>query len=197
MVWTWLIVWDREILIAALVTLALSAVTLYIAIGISMKSLVDKTPELAKAGMMRERWWIWFGVQNGLAIFGTWVSIASMLNMAIVLEYVAGMDHKISGSIALAVIAAGLLFWSIFEMAALDEYARYLFMPYLVVIWALTAAVSAHWGHDWKSTDINAIFTVAILALAVLLGVIKFILMIFRHRTKALGSMEITSTLTA
>lgn len=192
---TWLFVWDREILIAAFVILALDAISLYICIGISMKYLNANMGVLRKANLGGQKWWIWIAVQNGLAIYATWTSIATTLNMAVVMEYVSGVDHEISGTVALSFVAAGFLFWSIFELSALDKYARYLFMPYLVVCWALGGAIAAHWGKDWDNNDRNAIYTATILAVAVALGVIKFILLFYRHFKKPLDATEITSTL--
>lgn len=50
-------------------------------------------------------------IQNGIAIYATWTTIASLLNLTIVLTYDASMSHADSATLALSVLSIVLIAW--------------------------------------------------------------------------------------
>ena len=185
---TWLFLWDRERLVASFVILLAVAVTLYICIAISMRYLARNLEVLVKNRLKSERWWIWIGVQNGLGIYAAWATVATALNLAIVLQYRSGLDSEGAGTVALIIILAFFIFWSFLELVLLDRYARYLFTPYLVAAWAFIGILVHHWGVDWTPTDRNAIVTAIGIAIIIGLSLVKVILLIIRQIKKPLTS---------
>lgn len=50
-------------------------------------------------------------IQNGIAIYATWTTIASLLNLTIVLTYDASMSHADGATLALSVLSIVLIAW--------------------------------------------------------------------------------------
>lgn len=84
----WLFVFSVEKFWVAFVMLVLITVTLYAALIISHRNIYDSEKFLNKS--MKYVWLYRALVNNGLAFYATWVSIASMLNFAIALTYDSG-----------------------------------------------------------------------------------------------------------
>lgn len=84
----WLFVFSVEKFWVAFVMLALITLTLYAALFISHRNIYDSEKYLSKS--MKYVWLYRALVNNGLAFYATWVSIASMLNFAIALTYDSG-----------------------------------------------------------------------------------------------------------
>jgi hypothetical protein len=174
---SWLLLFDREIMIGGLVVIALMWLTLVIPLGISHKAVNDNLGVLRKNGLMREAWLIRFLVQNAHAFYVTWVTVATLLNLAIVLTYDVGLDQSLSSTIALGILGGEILLWLILDFFVLPKYTNYLFSPYIVLPVALGGSLA-------KNMDLwatNTIITVALLGVAFLALIIKIVLMIVRH----------------
>lgn len=50
-------------------------------------------------------------VQNGLAAYTTWTSIATLINLTIVLSYDAGMSESDAATLTLSLLSAEVLVW--------------------------------------------------------------------------------------
>jgi len=174
----WLFVWDRGVMIAAMVFLVLVICTNYAVIGFSCHGLHVYGAWLNKYHKT-ELWLIRVLVQNGVAMYTTWTTIATLINLTIVLIYEVNMSPTDAATIALSVLSAMLLVWFILENFVIDKHVRYILTIYPVVIWALTGNVVKN--YDATSPSRSAVFIVVLLALACLLFVIRIVLVIWRH----------------
>lgn len=175
----WLITWDREELIAALPLIALQPVTLYISLTCSHLYLNRNITTLRKMKMEREIWFVRFLIQNGMAFYATWVTVATLLNMAIVMTYDGDVSQPLSSTIALSILSVELVIWVFVDIIILDNYTRYTFTPYITIVVALSGIMSKN--YDLDTAEQNSIFTLVLLILAILFLVAKIFVMIWRH----------------
>ena len=114
---------------------------------------------------------------NGLVIYATWLTVATHINLGVVLQYFAGVASGTTGTIVLWVLSLVVLGYFALENTILDRYTRFIFMVYPVLIWALTGVLSAHWGKETPNT--NPLLTAMLLVLAVVLFLARAVLVVF------------------
>ncbi|XP_013413425.1 uncharacterized protein LOC106175817 [Lingula anatina] len=180
----WLILFDRMLIIWSMVDLFLTTFSLYVALFLTHRQLEKIAPNLVSMKSVKDIWMIRFFVQNGLAFYATWCTIASLLNTAIVLSYTIGIKQDIACTIVLGVLAGEILVWFGLDIFVFDRYTRYNFSPIIVLILALSGSLAKNWDPEKR----NSIITVAILGVAVVIGLVKVILMFYRHCTRPLYS---------
>uniref|UniRef100_A0A3B3TX75 Uncharacterized LOC106935037 n=1 Tax=Poecilia latipinna TaxID=48699 RepID=A0A3B3TX75_9TELE len=151
---SWLLVWDR-LMIPALIFLILLICTNYSMVGFICHGLHVYGPWLNKYSKQ---------VLNGVMIYTTWTTIATLLNLTIVLKYEANMSTADSAFVV--------------ENFVLDRHMRYVFIPYVVVIWALSGNLDKN--YDASSPSRNGIFIV-LLAVSCVLFAIRIALVVWRH----------------
>lgn len=121
-------------------------------------------------------------IENGISLYCTWVTIASLLSLSIVQIYVLGTAYDTSGTICFTILAVVLVLLTILENTLWEPYLRNVFMHWFVVIWALSGNIAAH----WDPANINAIFAVVLLSFAVLALSIKIGLRVSRSNAQTL-----------
>ncbi|XP_071103238.1 uncharacterized protein [Haliotis cracherodii] len=176
---SWTFLWCWELVWASFVFLALTAISIYTLIGLSCKALAEHSETLIKQERKKEIWLIRAFVQNGLAFYGAWCTIATLLNVATALTYGEHprFDQSTSSTIALSILAVELVVFSISDWTVLDKYTRYIFSEYIVVIIALSGSIIKNWNPEKR----NSIFTAVLLGMAVFCLVVKMIVMLWRH----------------
>lgn len=70
-------------------------------------------------------------VQNGLAVYTTWTTIASLVNMAVAIVYDGNIEDPAPSLIALSALAILLALWVPLELIFWDNYFRYMMTPLL------------------------------------------------------------------
>ena len=188
---SWLIVWDREELIAAFVVLALTAFSCYVCIFTSAWFLHKSYRQLQDNGHVKEIWLVRFLVQNGLGMYATWVTIATLINLGMVLTYIADVDMKIASTVCLAILAFEVVVWFIADLVFLDNHVRYLVTPYVVLVWALSGVVDENYV---SAEERNSIFSLVLLSVSVAVLIVKIIVLVFRHFRAPLYSGTIQNT---
>ncbi|XP_029385517.1 uncharacterized protein LOC115061347 [Echeneis naucrates] len=151
----WLLVWDRGMMIAALAFLILVILTNYFMIFFVCHGLHIYGPWLQKyhnADLCLLR----VLVQNGVMIYTTWTTIATLINLSIVLIYDVKMSPTDAATISYSLLTVVLFVWFLLENTVLDKHVRYILITYPVVIWALAGNLEKN--YDAKSPDINGIF---------------------------------------
>jgi hypothetical protein len=108
-------------------------------------------------------------VQNGLAFYAAWVTIATLLNFAIVLTYWAHVQQSTACSICLFILLAELVLYAFLENVVWREYLHYTYTPWFVVIFALIGSIVK----NWNAEIINSMFLIVLLAFASSLFFIK------------------------
>lgn len=189
----WLFLWDREQMWAGLVFLALIAVTNYGAVFFSCYS-VDLYGPWLKQQHPRDLLLLRLLVQNGLALYSTWTTIATLLNLCVVLD-LEGVARATAGTASLCVLLLELLGWFILENFVLDRYVRYILTIYPVVIVALLGNVTKNYQPGNPSP--NTVFTVVLLVLACLLFLVRVAMVMWRTRKQPLYSGESSNDLTS
>lgn len=174
----WLFLWDRKLMLIALVFLILIALTNYAMIIFSCHGLHSYGAWLNKYHKV-DLWLHRVLVQNGVAIYATWTTIASIINLAIVLTNDASMYPMDAATAALAVLAAVLFVWFMLENFVLDKHVRYIITTYLVVIWALTGVFMKK--QDAVISIVNSNFIDGLLGVACTLFGGRMFLVIWRH----------------
>ncbi|KAK7468158.1 hypothetical protein BaRGS_00036622 [Batillaria attramentaria] len=189
----WLFLFDRDYIEGAFVALFFTAFSLILALAVTYRSLDWCSSQLVEQGRSVDIWLVRGLVHNGLGIYATWTSIATLLNMAMVITYSDGSDIsvKTASTVALGVLTAEIVVFVGTDLFLLDRYSRYTITPYLVVVVALIGSISK----NWESGATNSIFTAVLLAVGSLALLVKLVLTIYRHVTRPRYTSHVTSTL--
>ena len=173
----WIYVWGNELPQYSFPVLVVIAALLYSAIGFEAVFLYKNTSVLESLQKFKVDVYLARGfVLNGLVIYATWASIATLINFTVVLEYYADMSSADAGTVGLSLLALEVIIYFTLENTVLDSYVRPVVMVYPVVIWALSALINAHWGND--DDERTNIFALILLILSVSLFVARIILLI-------------------
>ncbi|XP_030613146.1 uncharacterized protein LOC115799978 [Archocentrus centrarchus] len=179
----WLLLWDRKYTPAALAFLILIALTNYTVIFFSCYGLHNYGAWLKKYHKA-DLWLHHLLIQNGIAIYATWTTIASLVNLTIVLTYDASMSHTDAATLALSVLTVVLIMWFILENSILDKYVRFILSIYPTVIWALTGVLTKNYNNAAPTR--NNIFIAVLLGAACALCATRVCLVMWRQMKKPL-----------
>ncbi|CAJ1082134.1 uncharacterized protein LOC117829331 [Xyrichtys novacula] len=152
---SWLLVWDRSLMAVALVFIIFIVLTNYAMIFFSCHGLSSYGAWLSKYHKV-DLWLHRVLVQNGIAIYATWTTIATLVNLTIVLVADAKMSNSDAALLALSLLTVILVVWFILENSVLDKHVRYILSIYPSVIWALTGVFDNN--YNTSSPSRNNIF---------------------------------------
>uniref|UniRef100_A0A3B3RXQ7 Si:dkey-29d8.3 n=1 Tax=Paramormyrops kingsleyae TaxID=1676925 RepID=A0A3B3RXQ7_9TELE len=146
---TWLFLWDRQ-MIAAVIVLALIAFTSYLMILFSCHVLylygawlhLQHPADLWLVRVLQ--------VQNGIGLYATWTTVATLLNFTVALQHNAGVSKYDAATVALVQLLVEVIL-------VLETHLRYLLIIYPVVILALIGSLTK--DYDVVSPSRNNIFT--------------------------------------
>ncbi|XP_038067351.1 uncharacterized protein LOC119737232 isoform X2 [Patiria miniata] len=186
---TWLFLFDRQYMPAAVVVAAFLPTTLWIILFINHR-LVDKHGYDFVQTKRGELIAIRAIIQNGLVFYATWVTIATLLNLAIVLSYWGGMEQSTACTICLSILLVEVLLYSVLENIVWDKYLRYTYTVWLVVIFALIGSIA----QNWNVAKPNSIFTAVLLGLAFALFLIKLVVSVWRTFSKPLYTARVSQS---
>lgn len=175
----WLFLWDRSLMIPALIFLIFIAITNYIMIAFSCLGLHSYGAWLRKYHKV-DLYLTQVLVQNGIAIYATWTTIASLVNLNIVLANEAKMSQSGASTTALSILAVFVFTWYVLENWVLERHVRYILSIYPTVIWAVTGVFSKNYNAAAPSH--NNIVTAALLFVGCSLCAVKIAVVIWRHR---------------
>lgn len=189
----WLFLFDRDEIQAAFAALFFNAAFLICGLGASYKVLDKVSYELVSQNRRFDIWLVKGFVHNGLGIYATWTSIATLLNLALIITYSDGSDvqQSTASTIALGVLTVEILVFVLTDLIWLDRYSRYTFTPYLTVVVALIGSIDK----NWESGATNSIFTAVLLALGCVALLAKTVVSIYRHITRPLYQGPVLPTL--
>ena len=184
----WMVIWDRQIMEAAFAFLFMIALTLYICLVIVYRNFDANVNILLKQNRKADIWLTRMLVFNGLGIYATWTTIATLLNLAIVITYRSNpaISQDIASTVSLCVLTLEIAVFVSTDLTILDRYTRYTFTPYLVLIVALSGVTAKNWEDGAR----NSIWVVALLVAAVIAAVTKFVMLFYRHFRKPLYQKE-------
>lgn len=176
----WLIVWARGQLSLAFAVLALLAISLDIALYFALTGLkryLDQFPNNEKLPNKIDVWCVRMLMQNGVAFYLAWVSIATCLNLCIALQYDMNANGTKAASGVLSVLMLLIISWFLMENYFFEEYTRYVFVEYIVLIVGLSGIMKKH----WKDGKGNQSFVLALLILSIISLIARICIIIWKE----------------
>ena len=170
---TWIYLWGNLLVGSALAILFLINFFQYLTIAIIAYYLTKVEESATKVDL----WLTRVLPLNGVIFYGTWTTIASLINFAIVLEYNDGVSATDSGTVSLVLLTVIVLLYFTLENTILDRFARYVFAVYPVVIWALIGVLSKQWNRDDENRR-NQIYGLVLLIVVIIIAVVRVVLFV-------------------
>lgn len=132
-------------------------------------------------------------VHNGLAIYATWLYLASILNLTIWISQI--YDRKPqsitdASTAAISLVLIGIIVYFICENFIFYSAMAYTLTPWFVLIFALCGILSKQSQSTIKVSDRNRQFTIALLILCGVLVVVRIILLIIRYIRKQVPTLD-------
>lgn len=134
-------------------------------------------------------WAIQVLIHNGLGLYCSWVSVASLLGINKALIYVHDFAKPTAGTVILAILAVELIAWFIVENTVFERAARYTVTIYPATIVALSGIVARN-----ASSKQNNVLAIVLLCLVVVMFIARIALVVRRmfliHRSSRSDDME-------
>ncbi|KAF1373094.1 hypothetical protein PFLUV_G00256750 [Perca fluviatilis] len=177
----WLFLFDRELLLPMLIVSTLMMLTNYMILFFSCHGLKIYGAWLNKHHNT-DLWLIRILVQNGVAVYTTWGTLSTLLNLTIYLQHQTETSKCDCGMLSLLLLLMELLAWFLLENFYLDKHVRYILTVYPVVILWLTGTLS---NSGTPECHVN-IFTASILAISCIMFGARIALVTWKHRKRPL-----------
>ncbi|KAM6918300.1 uncharacterized protein FYW49_007926 [Xenentodon cancila] len=180
----WLLLWDWELMLAALVVLVMMVISSCSALSFCCFA-TDYYGLWLKAYHKKDLLCLQILVQNGLAVYTTWTCIASLINFSLVLN-LWGVAKDTAATASLCILFAELMAWFILENWVLDRWVRNIVTVYPVVIVALVGII-------YKQLNLadptpNCVFMMVQLVVACILCISRFCTVTWSNRWRPLHS---------
>ena len=116
-------------------------------------------------------------VSNAFGMYGTWVTVATLINLGAITTYISGLPQNISSAVVLSVLTVEIMAFVLLDLAFLEKYTRFLFTPYLVLIWAISGSLQK----NFDATKPNSVITLMLLLVSIVMLLVKIGLVIYRE----------------
>ena len=177
----WLFTWARAEGVISFVIILLGQIFLDVAIAFAcydLRVFLDdqKVYSQGKVDIWSQR----FLVQNGLLFYGTWTTIATLINTAVVFAYYIGTTTKVASLVSLSLLGVLAITWFILENFVIQKYVEYTFTAYITLIIGLTGILLNIFNEDKLVGGI----TLGLLILSGIFLVARLIIISVRHCKK-------------
>ena len=182
---TWIYVWGNEYPQVAFPFIVLVAISLYVAVGFAAVHLYRVSSKLRSqqgsfAFLRRiEPLVAQVLVVNGIGIYATWLTLATLINFGIVLQYFADLGAATTGTLMLSVLTVEVLAYFALENTILDRYARYVFIVYPVLIYSIAGILSNQWDIDERQNPIFALVLEVLVCVLFIARIVLWVLFYF------------------
>lgn len=137
------------------------------------------------AGLYKQRyfirqfdfWVIHLLVNNGIAVYATWVTVAGLRSLAVAMTYIHGIKQELAVTITLGILALSIVVWFILENTIFKEDLLYTLTIYPVLIWVMVASVILNFN---PVSRLNASIMEAILAISCTFFIGRILLVVWR-----------------
>ncbi|BFZ15231.1 hypothetical protein BsWGS_18270 [Bradybaena similaris] len=189
---TWLFLWDRLLFLESFIILTGIAVTVWLSVAVASTRLVMFKDTLTNQGRKTDIIFLQVVVINGLAMYATWTTIASSINLAEFLVYTLSQPvvNETACIISLGILSFIVVLYISLDVTVLKSYTEYSLTPYAVVIWALTGLLVKNYDQN----NISSIISVALLAAVSLAFVIKLGITFYNSSTAKAMYKRITGS---
>ncbi|XP_064643916.1 uncharacterized protein LOC135497867 [Lineus longissimus] len=189
---TWIFCWDRQWVIASLVIIALMVFSLHVMLFCCYREFDKAAMALIKYGKSYEVWLVRIICHNAWAFYCGWISVATLLNLTIVMAYRGTVSVQDASTVSLSILTVELLLYFCLETFVFDRFLRYQFSQYIPVLIALIGGLTK----NWQPNSRNSIFTAVLLGIAVCLSIAKLVIMIVRHKKSPLANQKVSESST-
>ena len=174
---TWLFLWSRLRSLECLIDIVIGQVFLNISFAFACVDLKNflSVPENGKVSTL-DIWCQRILVQNSLLFYATWTTVATLINVAIVLAYKVGIATKTASLISLSILGILVVSWFILENFVLKEYTQYTLSAYISLIYALTGV----FVNNADKSEIVSVIVLALLILSIGFLLARIFILIFR-----------------
>lgn len=179
---TWLYLFGNEKFTASFVMILVLEVTLDVLIGVASYTSYHQTQELVENGQKRDVVLVQVFLNNGIAVYETWVTIAAQVNFAVALQYDYDVSSSTAAIVALSIILVEMGTWFLAEITIFDRYIRYTLTVYPVVIWALAGIIA----NNYKDGKTTSVLSVVAICTACCILITRAILTVVYHWKKPL-----------
>ena len=162
------------------------AFSLYVFLFISSKKLFENQSELDQLGLRKDIWFVRIFVQNGTAVYATWASLMAIFSFGKFLVTYAGVSVSNASTFSLVLILLSTVNYFAFENFVWQNYLRYMWVPYPVVLWTLVGCLTKNLTTTGHFTR-NNIFTIVVLVIIVCIFIARFVLSFFYRTTHQEG----------
>ncbi|XP_041474658.1 uncharacterized protein LOC121423364 [Lytechinus variegatus] len=173
----WYFVWAYLIFWGSLIVIAIIPISVWTCIGILTRGLVRYKDDFSS---QVDLWIYRILVLNGLAIFGTWTSLATHINIAMVFIYDFGTSINVGSTIALVLLLIIVSVYAFLDLFLWDRYLRFNVLSFPVVIWAVSGVIDKRQDEVDFSVDANFILAAILLSVGVVAFILKIVLLIVR-----------------
>lgn len=127
-----------------------------------------------------------------MAIYGTWLFLATLLNLTIWISRIYDRDAKSITDIttaALTIVLVGIIVYFVCENFIFYSSMAYTFLPWFVLIFALSGVLSKNYNRkDIPSR--NKSYSLALLIICSVLFCIRLVLFVFRYIKRKIPTVQ-------
>lgn len=183
---TWLYLFGNEKFTASFVMIFLLELTLDAMIGVASYTAYHQAQDLIENGQKRDVVLTQVLLNNGIAIYETWITAAAQVNFAVALQYDYDCSSSTAAIVALSIVLLEMGTWFMAEITILDRYVRYTLMVYPVVIWALTGIIA----NNYEDGEASSVLSVVAICIAGCLLMARLALVVVYHLKKPLYTSD-------
>lgn len=177
---SWLFIWDNQLMTSAAVVLSCIALTNWIALATLARNLWNNVVTL-KTENPRDLLAYRILLLNGLGVYATWTTLASLISVAVALLYDGEVGEPAPSLIALSFLTIFLALWVPLELIFWDNYFRYMITPLFTVLWGLSGIYVKQGQHLDIIDEIVRHFTTCLIIGTCCLIVIRAVVVVYRH----------------
>lgn len=160
----WLFIWDRELIVHAAAALLLSTLSGYIAVTQHSKAVLLYENQL-QSESMSDLICIRVLIQNGMDLFYSWTTLATLLNISSALTFgPLNISNSTSSTLCLLILGLIIVAWSYAENTVLFDLFSYVYSWYFVLIWAFAGIIVK----NPDTSNQNTVITIVLLCLSVI-----------------------------
>lgn len=182
---SWLFINDAKLSTVGWVMLTFMVVTLYGAIIIATRNTFN-----AVSALQNKKWVYWLYrilALNGLTFYAAWITVASLLNLAIAITYEWAPSDlqndymETSSIIVLCLLTVVLVAYFAIDIYFFEKYTRYTWSSYIQLIFSFAGILGKNWNGGQEASEIIS------LSLAIVVGIMfitKIIVTLYKHCTE-------------
>ncbi|CAF2698492.1 unnamed protein product [Rotaria sp. Silwood2] len=179
----WLILWDRQAFGWALLVIFFMFLTIIIPMIVT-HILLDRNRQMyINSHCKADIWLVRILVHNGFAVYGTWLYLATLLNLTIWISQIYSRNAQSianASTAALSLVLVGIVIYFISENFIFYSSMAYTYLPWFVLIFGLSGVVSKNYNQI-NITDKNKTFSLALLIICGVLFIVRVIIFAIRY----------------